>query len=95
MKRCLCRQSHPAELIVDAFRPIVRDGASNVEVQLRVQKALHALAEIAPDMFAVPASDMAADARSRAQDALTESEYRLLEQVPAAKSKQLARHEPS
>lgn len=76
----------PAELIVDAFRPIVRDGASNVEVQIRVQKALHALADIAPNIFAAPASDMVADARSRAQVALTESEYRLLEQFPAAKS---------
>jgi uncharacterized membrane protein len=64
----------PAELIVDAFRPIVRDGASNVEVQLRIQKALHALADIAPDVFAVPVSDMVADARLRAKDALTESE---------------------
>lgn len=85
----------PAELIVDAFRPIVRDGASNVEVQLRVRKALDALAVIAPNVFAVPASEMLADARSRTQDALTESEYRLLEQVPAGQSKLLAPHQPS
>ncbi|CUH68806.1 hypothetical protein TG4357_03817 [Thalassovita gelatinovora] len=84
-----------ADVIVDAFRPIVRDGASSVEVQLRVQKALHALAEIAPDVFAEPASDMAADALSRAQKALTESEYRLLEQVSAVKLRQDTRHEPS
>ncbi|MEO1551888.1 MAG: DUF2254 domain-containing protein [Pseudomonadota bacterium] len=70
----------PADLIVDSFRAIVRDGASTVEVQLRVQKALHALAEIAPGVFADPASDMAADAMSRAQNALTENEFRLLEQ---------------
>ena len=88
-------QIKPAELIVDAFRPIVRDGASNVEVQIRVQKALRALADIAPEVFAVPASDMIADARSRAQDTLTESECRLLERVPAVKSKQPARHVPS
>lgn len=75
----------PAELIVDAFRPIVRDGASNVEVQLRVKKALRALADIAPDVFAVPTAEMVADAGSRAQDALTESEYHLLERFPAAK----------
>ncbi len=78
----------PADLIVDAFRPIVRDGASSVEVQLRVQKALLALAEIAPGVFEVPASDMAADARLRAEKSLTESEYQLLEQVPAVKSRQ-------
>ncbi|NNL35338.1 MAG: DUF2254 domain-containing protein [Silicimonas sp.] len=78
----------PADLIVDAFRPIVRDGAASVEVQLRIQKALYALAAIAPDVFAKPASDMAADARSRARDALTETEYLLLEKVPAEVSKQ-------
>lgn len=82
-----------AELIVDAFRPIVRDGAASVEVQIRAQKALHALAAIAPDVFAAPASEMAADARSRARDALTETEYRLLEQVPAAKVEQPETHE--
>ncbi len=85
----------PAELIVDAFRPIVRDGAANIEVQLRVQKALNALADIAPDVFAASASDMATDARSRAKDALTEGEYRLLELVPAPKSKQHSQHERS
>lgn len=73
----------PADLIVDAFRPIVRDGLGCVEVQIRVQKALHALSEIAPDVFAAPASEMAADARTRARDALTESEYRVIEQLPA------------
>jgi uncharacterized membrane protein len=71
----------PNDLIVDAFRPVARDGASSIEVQLRVQKALHALAAIAPDVFAAPASNMAADARTRARDALTESEYLLLERV--------------
>lgn len=72
----------PADLIVDAFRPIVRDGASSIEVQLRVQKALHALGTIAPDVFAASASAMAADARSRAEGALTESEYQLLAKLP-------------
>ena len=85
----------PEELIVDAFRPIVRDGASNVEVQLRVRKALDALSEIAPDTFAGPASDMVADARSRAQEALTESEYRLLEQVPEAKTERIEPNRPT
>ena len=76
----------PTELIVDAFRPIVRDGASSIEVQLRIQKALHALADIAPDVFAVPATAMVADARERAKAALTESEYRLLAAVTATKT---------
>ena len=72
----------PTDLIVDAFRPIVRDGASSIEVQLRVHKALDALAAFAPDVFSVPASDMAADARIRARDAMTGSDYLLLEEVP-------------
>ncbi|SOE19034.1 uncharacterized membrane protein [Hoeflea halophila] len=76
----------PTELIVDAFRPIVRDGVSSIEVQLRIQKALHALADIAPDVFAVPATAMVADARERAKAALTESEYRLLGAVTATKT---------
>lgn len=72
----------PADLIEDAFRPIVRDGEANVEVQIRIHKALHALAAIAPAVFAAPAADMAAYARSRARDALMQSDYRLLEQLP-------------
>lgn len=76
---------HPADMIEDAFRPIVRDGAASVEVQIRIQKALHALATISPAVFAAPAFEMTAVARSRARDSLTENEYRLLELVPAGK----------
>lgn len=79
----------PADLIEDAFRPIIRDGEGNVEVQIRVQKALHALASIAPDIFAAPAGDMAAYARSRARSAMTQSDYQLLEQLPALPSESL------
>ena len=71
----------PEDLIVDGFRPIVRDAASLIEVQLRVRKALHALSELAPDVFAEPASAMAADALLRAKDALTGTEYALLEEA--------------
>ncbi len=84
----------PGELIVDAFRPIARDGASNVEVQLRIHKALNALADVAPDVFGVPVRDMVADALSRAQGALTDGDYRLVEQVAAARSEQLAMQQP-
>ena len=70
-------------MIEDAFRPIVRDGAANLEVQIRVRKALHALGAMAPAVFGAPAAAMAAEATSRARDALTENEYRVLEQVPA------------
>ncbi len=72
----------PDDLIVDAFRPIARDGASCIEVQLRLQESLHALAAIAPDVFGMPASRMAADAKIRARKALTEADYLLLEENP-------------
>ncbi len=71
----------PNALIIDAFRPIVRDGAGCIEVQIRIQKALQALAAISPDVFAEPAEQMAADARARAKNNLTETEYRLIEEV--------------
>lgn len=35
-----------ADLFQDAFRPIARDGASNIEVMLRLQKALSAIAYV-------------------------------------------------
>ncbi|WP_181408409.1 DUF2254 domain-containing protein [Schumannella sp. 10F1B-5-1] len=47
------RVSMPApgvdELLVDAFRPIARDGAGMVEVQMRLQKTLRMLGESAPE----------------------------------------------
>lgn len=49
----------------DIFTGIARDGAALVEVQLRLQKALHALAMIAPH-------DYAADAQRHAGLALAE-----------------------
>ena len=79
---------HPSDMIDDAFRPIVRDGAALLEIQMRIQKALYALATVSPDVFAAPAADLAAEARSRAQDALTDAEYRMLVQLPAAPSMQ-------
>ncbi|WP_174604609.1 DUF2254 domain-containing protein [Cnuibacter physcomitrellae] len=36
------------DLITDAFRPIARDGAGMVEVQIRLQKCLGSLARVAP-----------------------------------------------
>ena len=77
---------HPDDMIDDAFRPIVRDGAATLEVQIRLQKALHALGAISPAVFGAPAAAMAAEAMTRARDALTENEYRLLSRVPALDS---------
>lgn len=73
----------PADIIDDAFRPIVRDGIAIVEVQIRLQKALNALSKVSP-MFAEACALMAADARLRARDALTTNEYKLLEECSPA-----------
>lgn len=53
-----------AELVEAAFRPIARDGAKMVEVQIRLQKTLAALAAVAPDPepFHAYAEDCAARA---------------------------------
>ncbi|MFZ8755861.1 DUF2254 domain-containing protein [Microbacterium sp. HMH0099] len=37
-----------SDLLADAFRPLARDGARDVEVQIRLQKCLASLAETAP-----------------------------------------------
>ena len=59
----------PQEAVTDAFRPLMRDGAALVEVQVRLQKALTSLHEVAPDTFGQAATDMARDALSRAEAA--------------------------
>lgn len=43
-----------ADLLDDAFRPIIRDGASTVEVQIRLQKALQAWPPCRKTLFALP-----------------------------------------
>ncbi len=58
-----------ADLIEDAFQPIVRDSASIVEVQVRLQKALAALGRLLPDAFGKPAGAMAEEAAARARQA--------------------------
>ena len=75
----------PAEMIEDAFRPIARDGAGIVEVQIRLQKAMLALREVSPDVFDTPAAAMARDALSRSRAALEEAECRQLEAVGAGR----------
>lgn len=57
---------YPADLLLDAFRPIAHDGAANFEVQIRLQKALYALGEIAPDAFGDSSAELAAYARKKA-----------------------------
>lgn len=57
------------DLVTDAFRPIARDGSGIVEVQLRLQKCLAALAAADPENSAVYTA-AASDARRRARAAL-------------------------
>lgn len=64
------------KLVVDAFRAIGRDGAGTIEVALKLQKILAALAAIAPEWSAA-ARQAADEARERARRALTLEEERL------------------
>lgn len=59
----------PRDALEDAFKPIARDGASVIEVQLRLQRALAILARAAPREFGEPAGRIAADAIAYAQAA--------------------------
>lgn len=75
------------ELVTDAFRPLARDGAGFVEVQMRLQKCLVALRDTAPDE-ADAFDRMAAEALRRAAPRLDRSELRA---VRSALSSQPAR----
>lgn len=57
------------DLFDDFFRPIARDGATNIEVQLRLRATLAALAGHAPQLFGKLARTHAAAACARAEDA--------------------------
>lgn len=60
-----------ADFFDDAFAPIARDGAGLVEVQIRLQKALFALASTGDPDLLESAADHARLAYARAQEALT------------------------
>ncbi len=60
----------PGSLFDDVFTPIARDGASNVEVQIRLQKALAALARSGDPRFRDEASRHSTDALARAEHAM-------------------------
>ena len=53
------------DVIEDAFRPISRDGISLIEVQIKLQKSLVSLAQIAPESFALAAERMSHEALER------------------------------
>lgn len=59
------------DLFEDAFMPMARDGAGMIEVQVRIQKALQALARTGSATFRAAASHQAQMAVERAEAALT------------------------
>ena len=59
----------PEDVFEDAFRPIARDGAGMIEVQIRLQKSLAQLSLSVPTAFAVPAAEMSHYALQRAEAA--------------------------
>lgn len=65
------------DLVADAFRPLARDGAADVEVQVRLQKCLASLAASAP-RHAEVFRDAARAAFARSRGALDGTDARLL-----------------
>ena len=55
------------DLVCDAFRWIARDGAGQLEVQIRLQKALRSLAAHDPVRFGEAARAMSHEAFARAK----------------------------
>ncbi|QIE43047.1 DUF2254 domain-containing protein (plasmid) [Rhodobacteraceae bacterium SC52] len=82
------------DMLVDALRPVARDGADNIEVQVRLQKALASLRSTAPDDFEDPAARLACEALERANRAgLPDSELTDLYDIAAwARPKEIAPH---
>lgn len=79
------------DLLADAFGPIARDGAALIEVQLRLQKTLLALAQSDPTAFAAPAAHQSSRALALAKAALVLEEDRA--QIEAL-STEIAHHRP-
>jgi uncharacterized membrane protein len=67
--RVLVPPIDPGEMLTDALRPLARDGAANIEVQVRLTKGLQALASAEPARFGATAATLARDAVSRASAA--------------------------
>jgi len=70
------RELDPADLLRDAFDSIARDGAGVVEVMVRLQQVLHALAAIDHTRFAEAAAQRADRAARMAEEALPLEEDR-------------------
>ncbi len=69
-------------IVHDAFPPLARDGASILEVQVRLQKALAALAAVSPGRASV-FTDSARAALQRARRAMPHEDYRALRTTAA------------
>jgi uncharacterized membrane protein len=70
-----------ADMMDDIFPPIARDGASSFSVQIRLQKALLALTQIAPKRFSTLAALHAERALSRCQTNMLPYEMTALKAV--------------
>lgn len=60
-----------ADLLGDAFRAVGRDGAAVIEVQVKLHKALAALAAVAPHVFGAAARALSAECAARSDAAMT------------------------
>ncbi|MGY6551693.1 MAG: DUF2254 domain-containing protein [Erythrobacter sp.] len=72
----------PEEVLEEAFRPIARDGAALVEVQVRLQKAVAKLREVAPEAFGVAGAKLSRYALEQARSqGMPEADLAAIEQV--------------
>lgn len=78
------------DLFDDAFNLIARDGAKLIEVQIRLQKALHALAQVGDETFRACAHAQARLALERALEAMTseQDKARIKKTVDAARERE-------
>jgi uncharacterized membrane protein len=72
-----------ADMMDDIFPPISRDGAKNFAVQIRLQKALLALTQIAPARFGVLATYHSEIALERCRGSMMPHEVKVLEEASA------------
>lgn len=75
-----------SDLIEDLFMPVARDGAALIEVQIRVQKSMAALCDMAPDAYSEVMSEYAELAFKRASQTLKlEEEVEQLKTIKCGK----------
>lgn len=83
-----------AEMMEDVFSPIARDGAGHFGLQIRLQKSLLALAQIAPHRFGMLALAQAHLAQTRSTDALMPHEAEQIAAVIARIDAAAQAHHP-